>query len=102
STGGSWTSKDGSRLVQITGAQSEAYLYDKTSGQTKYLAYLGKNVERVRFSGGTDNAPLKILVDFKNGEFAFFSAEGEPLDITRPEEPAESNGPPPLPDSVAK
>lgn len=96
--GGEWTSRDGKRMVQIHGAQNEAFLYDKTGAQPQYLAYLGKNVERVRFSGGVDGRPVKILVDFKNGDFSFFTSEGEPIDVTPPETPSEDGaGEPPSP-----
>lgn len=91
--GGEFTSRDGTRLVQIHGPQSEAFLYDKSGSQPQYLAYLGKNVDRVRFSGGTDGKPVRILVDFKNGDFTLFNAEGEPVDLTPPAEPATSAAP---------
>jgi hypothetical protein len=48
-------------------------------------------VDRVRFSGGTDGRPLKILVDFKNGDFSLFSSEGEPLDLTPPDVPSDAS-----------
>jgi hypothetical protein len=89
--GVTWTSSDGRRMIQIQGPQSEAYLYDKSGTQPKYLAYLGSQVERVRFSGGTDGRPLKILVDFKNGNFSLFSGEGEPLDMTPPDTPSDAS-----------
>ena len=91
--GGEFTSRDGTRMVQIHGPQSEAFLYDKSGAEPQYLAYLGKNVDRVRFSGGTDGKPVRILVDFKNGDFTLFNAEGEPVDLTPPAEPSTSANP---------
>jgi len=85
--GGEWTSRDGKRMVQIHGPQAEAFLYDKSGDQAQYLAYLGKNVERVRFSDGMDDSPVRILVDFKNGDFTLFSSEGEPVDLAPPDIP---------------
>ncbi len=98
--GGEWTSRDGKRMVQIHGPQAEAFLYDRSGDQAQYLAYLGKNVERVRFSGGTDGRPVRILVDFKNGDFTLFSSEGEPVDLTPPDVPSgDDAGSPPNPPS---
>lgn len=85
---GEWTSPDGKRLVQIHGEQSEAFLYEKTSGQPVYLRQLGGDVQKVRFSGGEGGKPLRILVDFKNGGFSLFNENGEPLDGDLPPVPA--------------
>jgi hypothetical protein len=88
--GGEWTSPDGKRAVQIHGPQSEAFLYDQSGKEPVYMGYLGKNVEKVRFSGGKDGKPVRILIDFRNGDFALFSADGEPLDLQPPPVPEES------------
>jgi len=44
------------------------------------LKYLGKNAEKVRFSGGKEGAPLRILVDFKDGSFSLFDKDGAASD----------------------
>lgn len=80
-TGGAWTSPDKKRLVQVVGAQSDAFLYDISGGadQPKFLQLIGRQVEKVRFSGGTDGKPLQILLDQKDGTFTLLTADGEPL-----------------------
>ena len=76
----SWKSPDGKRMVQLSGANSEAFLYDNSAAQPIYLKYLGKDVENVRFAGGNEGKPVRILIDFKNGSFAMTSENGDPLD----------------------
>jgi hypothetical protein len=80
SEGASSKSPDGKRMVQIYGDRSEAFLYDTSSKQPVYLKYLGKNVDKVRYSGGKDGKPMRILVEFKDGSFALTSENGDPLD----------------------
>jgi hypothetical protein len=70
------TSPDGKRMVQVVGPQAEAFLYDTSSGKSVFLMYLTRDVAKVRFEGGQNNAPLRILVDFKNDSFAWFDADG--------------------------
>jgi len=79
--GGSWTSPDNRRMVQILGARAEAFLYDATLPDApRFLKYLGRDVEKVRFAGGTDGKPLRILLDHKDGGFALLNANGEPVE----------------------
>jgi hypothetical protein len=73
-------SPNGERMVQITGENSEAYLYDTTGQQPVFLKVLGAGATRARFSGGTKELPLQILIDYLDGRFALFSASGEPID----------------------
>jgi hypothetical protein len=77
--GGAWDSPDGTRMVQIAGADSEAFLYEKSGGESKYLEYLGKHVKAVRFSEAKNGKPAQILLDFENGSFALFSLDGKRL-----------------------
>jgi hypothetical protein len=77
--GKGWDSPDGGRMVRVMGDQSEAFLYDKTGSAPDFLAYLGRGVEKVRFSGGTPGEPLQILLDFKDGSFAVFDMDGKAL-----------------------
>lgn len=86
------TSPDRTRMVQVVGAKSEAFLYDVTKDQTSFLGYLGQDVSNVRFSGGTEGKPLRILIDFKNGSFALFDQSGKPLE--GPTLPGERTPPP--------
>ncbi len=73
-------SPDGARMVQISGAKAEAFLYDDTRKPPVFMKYLARGVERARFSGGAGERPLEILLDFKDGTFALFDAGGQPLD----------------------
>ena len=78
--GNSHESPDGRRLVQVYGDRSEAFLYDKTGHSPEFLTYLAGGVEKVRFSGGKEGKPLRVLLDFKDGNFALFDDAGRPLD----------------------
>jgi len=88
-------SPDKSRLVQIYGANSEAFLYDNTGPKPVYLAYLGHDVAKVRFSQG---APAQILVDFKDGDYALYSLDGKSQEAAQAEPPKAAQ--PPAPESV--
>lgn len=88
-------SPDGKRMVQISGPENEAFLYDTSSSSPRFMRFLAKNVDRVRFSGGKIGQPLQILIDFKgDSRFTVYDAEGIPAEKTEaiPEPPA------PLPD----
>lgn len=93
--GGSVLSPDGRRTVQLTGPAAEAFLYDSTGPSPVYLGFLGRGVERVRFSGGAGGAPLRILIDFKDGRFVFADEDGRPLTPGDEADPAALPGPPP-------
>jgi len=69
-------SPDGEREVQVVGATAQAFLYDKTATPPAFLRYLGDGVTKVRFSGGTADAPLQILLEFRDDTFALFDAGG--------------------------
>lgn len=92
-TGRQWTSPDLRRLVEVTGTEDAAFLYDRTSGKPVYLNYLGRGVAKVRFSGGVTGEPLLITLDFKDGTFAVFDENGKSA------EPQPSVPAPPLPAS---
>ena len=94
---GSWTSSDGRRLAQVFGPQSEAFLYDRTVSPPRYMAYLGGNVSKVRFSRERSARPAQILVDFKDGNFALFDMNGHPLDNPTPDDASSSSATPPPP-----
>jgi hypothetical protein len=89
-----WISPDGNRMVRLVGGDSEAFLYDKSQANEEFMKYLGKGVAKVRFSGGKDGKPLRILLEFKDDSFAMYDAEGEPLDAA----PTVAAPPPPVPD----
>lgn len=80
--GGAWKSPDGTRLVQVAGPTSDAFLYDVegSSGAARYVKRLASDVESARFSGGRDGAPLRILLVLREGGFALFDRNGKPVD----------------------
>lgn len=80
SAGGSWKSDDGRRMVQVTGPDNEAFLYDTTGANPAFLKSLGRDAEQVRFSGGKDGKPLQVLVDRQGGSFTLFNEDGAPLE----------------------
>ena len=91
--GKQWTSPDLRRMVEVTGTQDAALLYDRTGANPVFMSYLGRDVAKVRFSGGVTGQPLQILLDFKDGTFALFDADG------KAEEPQSAVQVPPLPAS---
>lgn len=78
--GSSSVSPDGRRMVQLAGPDGFAFLYDRSSSGPVFMRFLGKGAERVRYSGGKDDAPLRILLEFKDRSFALFDADGARLD----------------------
>ena len=97
--GQKWISADKSRMVQIHGDGAEAFLYDNSGMPPVYLAYLGRDVVKARFSEGS---PAQILVDFKDGTFALYDMDGKPQkaaaskppDVTQPPAPESVPSPP--------
>jgi hypothetical protein len=100
-TSGSWMSPDGTRLVEIAGPDAEAILYDKRPATPAYIRFLGKDVQKVRFSSGSPGSPPTILVEFRDGSFAVFDYDGRRLDNAKPAEvkeaPPPADVPPPPP-----
>lgn len=73
----SYSSKDGSRMVKISGG--DAFLYDTALGDTDNKPfYLASGVKEVKFSNGQDGKPLQILAIFNDGSFQMFDADGNP------------------------
>jgi hypothetical protein len=77
--GSTWVSPDKRRMVQIVGPQGEGLLYDESGPSPTLMKALTGNVESVRFSGGTSGRPLQILLDLKDGGFALFDGDGNPI-----------------------
>jgi len=75
--GKQWTSPDLQRMVEVTGSQDAAFLYDRSTGKPVYMNYLGRDVAKVRFSGGVTGQPLQILLDFKDDTYALFDEDGK-------------------------
>jgi hypothetical protein len=69
-------SPDGRRMVQVIGSEGQAFLYDSTVSPPKFEKFLGADVDKVRFTGGTADAPLQILVEYRDRTFALFDADG--------------------------
>ena len=97
SPGVNYFSPDGKRMVQIIGPDGAAYLYDKTTADPSYLKFLAKNVDKVKFTGASAETPTRLLLEFKDGTFALYDADGNPLSA----EPAGAAQPPPdAPESI--
>jgi hypothetical protein len=101
---GAWTSPDGRRLVEVSGPESEAILYDKAAETPAYIKFLGKDVRKVRFSSAAPGSPPTILVEFGAGSFALYDYEGRRLDTAAPaavkRAPPASDVPPPPPEDL--
>ncbi len=93
--GQKWVSPDKSRLVQILGDNSEAFLYNNSGAQPVYMAYLGRDIVKVWFSG---SIPAQILADFKDGSFSLYDMDGNPKKTPPPKAPLTVQ--PPEPESV--
>lgn len=76
-SGSTWKSPDGKRLVQI--ASGQALLFDESTSPPSLMKTIAtKDVESVRYSGGKSGQPLQILVDYKDGSFGLFDEQGNP------------------------
>jgi hypothetical protein len=93
-TGTTVKSPDKRRMVQIYGEEFEAFLYDTTGVKPVYLKHLGQSVDRARFLGGVDSKPLQVLLDYKDGAFALFSENGDPLETGAAADKPSSTTPP--------
>ena len=100
SSNGGKDSPDGRRLVQIFGDDEQAFLYDKTASPPAFMKYLGQGVSQVRYSGGTADAPLRILVEYKDDTFAVFDADGNSLSSAVQAAESTDPTPPGTPDSI--
>lgn len=102
---GAWTSPDGRRLIEVTGPDAQANLFDATTSPATYISHLGKGVERVRFSVAAPGYPPTIAVEFSNGAAASFDYDGRRLDVAKPapvkKAPPPSQLPPPPPPGEA-
>lgn len=104
--GGAWTSPDGKRVVEVTGPDAQAVLYEKNGQELIYRGFLGKEVQRARFSAATPQAAATILIEFRDGTFALFGYDGRRVDAALPPAPeaAPPKGlvpaPPPPPDAL--
>jgi hypothetical protein len=78
----SFYSEDGTRMVEIFGERRESFLYDTTGDEPELIAFLAADTEEVQFSGGTEDAPLQILVISVDEQglksFTLFDEEGVP------------------------
>ncbi len=98
SPGVNFSSPDGKRMVQIAGSDNAAYLYDKSTADPTYLKFLAKSVDKVKFTSASVETPTRILLELKDGAFALYDADGNPLSA---EPAAVSPGPPPdAPESI--
>jgi hypothetical protein len=98
--GSATNSPDNRRMVQITGTNAEAFLYDKTKTPPSYLNFLGDGVTKVRFSGGTGGAPLQILVEFKDNAFALYDENGVSQSAAVKSTESKTAPPPEAPESI--
>ena len=81
---GSWTSPDGRRLVEVSGADAQALLYDKTPVMPLYLGFLVRGVAKVRFSTAAPGAPPTIALELRDESLAVFDYDGRRLDTAKP------------------
>ncbi|MBI2385129.1 MAG: hypothetical protein HYV14_03845 [Elusimicrobia bacterium] len=79
-----WASPDGRRLVEVSGPDAQAVLYDKTRQPPSYLRLLGRGARKVRFSSAAPDAPPTIAVELENGSVALFDYDGRRLDAVKP------------------
>jgi hypothetical protein len=95
-----FNSPDGTRLIKIMGTDSEAFVYDVSSSTQVYLNYLGRGVDKIRFSGKKPGETPQILVDFQDGSFSLFDMDGNPAKSASPpavQTPPAGDALPPLP-----
>jgi len=98
SAGKAYYSPDGARMIQVFGDRDDAFLYDVTGAQPKFLAYLAANVSSARFTGGASGKALTLLLDFKDGTFAVFDENGQSLTGTpEPAQPVKAAPAPAVP-----
>jgi len=93
-------SPDDRRMVQISGSDAQAFLYDKTASPPVFLQFLGQGVSMVRFSGGAAGAPLQVLVEFKDDTFALFDENGVSLRAAVKSMDAQAGPPPAASESI--
>ena len=73
-----YPSKDGTRMVKITGG--DAFLYDTgDSGVDNKPFFLASDVKEVRYSKTHNGQPLQIMVVFNDGSFKLFDSDGNPV-----------------------
>lgn len=98
---GAWTSPDGQRLVEVSGPDAQAVLFDAAVAPAAYIAFLGKDVRKIRFSAAAPGYPPTIAVEFSNGAAALFDYDGRRLDAAKPADvkgtPPPADIPPPPP-----
>ena len=92
-------SPDGTRMVQVT-PDGDAFLYKKRLWRDPtYMKKLAGGVKEARFTGGKGNAPLRIVVERKDGDLSLFDADGKTVapakDAAPPEEKPKDIPPPP-------
>jgi hypothetical protein len=92
-------SPDGKRMVQVFGAEGQAFLYDKTAAPPTFMKYLGAGVSQVRFSAGAGGA-TQILVEYKDNTFALFDQNGNSQSSAVKAEDSKAPAPPEAPDSI--
>ncbi|HXT01511.1 MAG TPA: hypothetical protein VN915_12615 [Elusimicrobiota bacterium] len=92
------TSPDGKRMVQIFGAEGQAFLYDKTADPPAFLKYLGQGVSQVRFSAS--GGATRILVEYKDNTFALFDQDGDSQSTAVKTEESTTPAPPETPESI--
>ncbi|MFI5345050.1 MAG: hypothetical protein ACHQ51_01630 [Elusimicrobiota bacterium] len=98
--GAATVSPDGTRKVQISGAEALAFLFDMRTSPPKFLKYLGQGVVKARFAGGTAGAPLQLLIEYKDDSFALFDGDGNSQSAAVRSTEAGVAAPPDVPDTI--
>lgn len=81
---GAWTSPDGRRLIEISGPDAQAALFDRSGALASYIAFLGKDVRKIRFAAAAPGYPPTIAVEHRDGSVAVFDYDGRRLDAAKP------------------
>jgi hypothetical protein len=74
-------SKDNTRLVEISGLEHKAELFDTSAGsEPKLIASLGSGVKDIQFFNQEINGPTDVMVFLDGGSFVRYDGQGRDLD----------------------
>lgn len=90
-----YKSPDGSRMVKVSGASQDAFLYDTSSSPAFGATYLASGVKGVEFSNLQNGGSLQVILKITDGSFDMFDGDGNPynpgaMDTDQPQDPTVS------------